>query len=192
MLTPVLVIITGPPCTGKSTLCAHITAEFGLPSVSKDGIKERLYDTLGWSDRAWSRKLGVAASDLLYYFADVQLAEGRSCIIESNFPSDIWTGRVRELGRAHSFTPFQIQCYADPDVLLARSDARATAGARHPGHLAHTQRAELEALFATQPPEERGRDKPMDIGGTLFWLDTTDPTQTDYAGLIVALQHALA
>jgi hypothetical protein len=50
--------VTGPPATGKTTLAERISRELGLPLVAKDAIKERLYDTVGAGDRAWSQRLG--------------------------------------------------------------------------------------------------------------------------------------
>lgn len=62
-----VVIITGLPCTGKTTLARRIGSELSLPVVGRDDIKERLFESLGWKDREWSRMLGRASWDLLYY-----------------------------------------------------------------------------------------------------------------------------
>lgn len=58
---PVLVIVLGAPGAGKTTLARRIAAEIGWPLLVRDDIKEILFDTLGWSDRQWSRKLGGAS-----------------------------------------------------------------------------------------------------------------------------------
>jgi len=57
MPKPLLIIISGPPGTGKTTLGKRMANELHLPFVNKDSIKELLFDHLGWHDRAWSRKL---------------------------------------------------------------------------------------------------------------------------------------
>ena len=54
-----LVVVAGPPGTGKTTLAAKIAEDFRLPLITKDGIKESLFDSLGTGDREWSRKLGI-------------------------------------------------------------------------------------------------------------------------------------
>lgn len=46
-----LIIITGLPGTGKTTLGRKLAEEFRLPFISKDDIKEFLFDNLGWKDR---------------------------------------------------------------------------------------------------------------------------------------------
>jgi 2-phosphoglycerate kinase len=55
MHRPLLVIITGPPAAGKTTLGRQLAGALSLPFIHKDGIKEILFDVLGWRDRAWSR-----------------------------------------------------------------------------------------------------------------------------------------
>jgi predicted kinase len=84
---PTLVVISGLPASGKTTLARRLAAEMRLPLVGRDDIKERLFESLGWSDREWSKRLGGASWDLLYWFVETQLAAGQSCVIESNFNS---------------------------------------------------------------------------------------------------------
>src|SRR5438046_2407448 len=97
MAEPRLIIVTGLPATGKTTLARRLAADLALPLVTKDDIKERLFDRLGWRDRAWSRLLGQATYDLLYYFSELLLAGGRSFVVESNFHPDEATPRFRAL-----------------------------------------------------------------------------------------------
>ncbi len=67
MTKPLLIIIAGPACTGKTTLGKHLAQELRLPFIHKDGIKELLFDYIGWGDRAWTRKLGRATIEILFY-----------------------------------------------------------------------------------------------------------------------------
>jgi predicted kinase len=178
---PVLVIITGLPCTGKTTLGKRIADEFGVPFLHKDGIKEVLFDVLGWQDRAWSRRLGVAGYALLYYFVEVQLAAGISCVVESNFHPEHATQQLLALRRRYDFQPVQVQCVTDGQVLYERFVRRAASGERHPGHV------DLQTCEDLRPVLLKGRLDALDIGGEVYTVDTTDFSTVDYDALLSAI-----
>lgn len=55
-----IIIFTGLPGTGKTTLSRHVADSLGIPLIAKDDIKEIMYDEIGWSDKAFSAKLARA------------------------------------------------------------------------------------------------------------------------------------
>jgi hypothetical protein len=184
MNKPLVIIISGPPCTGKTTLGQRIAAEFHLPFIYKDGIKERLFDTLGWSDRAWSKKLGYPTYAILQYFIEIQLQGEVSFVVESNFPQDFGTEIFSKMQSRYDFEPFQIQCRSEGNVLLQRFIERGKSGKRHPGHVDTSTIDEFkEGLL-------RGKLDALDIGGTLYEIDTTDFRDIDYATLFETIRRA--
>ncbi len=54
---PTLVLVTGAPGSGKTTLAMPLARHLGLPLITKDTIKEALFDTLGTGDHTWSQRL---------------------------------------------------------------------------------------------------------------------------------------
>jgi len=185
-MMPLLVIVSGLPCAGKTTVGRRLAQDLSLPFVHKDGIKESLFDHLGWRDRTWSKALGRASSELLYYFAETQLAVGRSLVIESNFDPVFATPKFLALKAQYSFTPLQILCKADGAVLLQRFQQRAESGERHPGHVDHLNYAEFQTVL------QQGSLENLAIGGQVIELDTTDFQQIDYTGLVAAIHRIAA
>ena len=141
---PLLVIVTGPAASGKTTLARSIAHELRLPLLAKDDVKEALFDTLGTGDRDWSRRLGGASFELLYLLAERLLGAGRPVIMEGNFDVGRAETGFATLRASAPFRPFQIVCGAPSDVLLARCKERAGSGDRHPGHLGDLVLPELE------------------------------------------------
>jgi predicted kinase len=119
---PSVVLVTGPPASGKTTLARAIAGELGWPLFAKDDIKETLFDTLGIGDREWSQRLGAASMELLAKLVREQLEAGRDVVAEANF---------RRPGELPECRVVQVFCDAPADVLLERIRGRT----RHPGHL---------------------------------------------------------
>ena len=88
MAVPLLVVATGMPSSGKTTVAEGLAARLALPLVAKDEIKESLYESLGAENVAASARLGTAAYALIFALARTMLASGVSPIVEANFFRD--------------------------------------------------------------------------------------------------------
>src|SRR4051812_32383267 len=92
-----LIIVTGRPAAGKSTLARLLGKELRLPVVSKDRVREVLFDQLGWSDRPWAQLLGRASIDLMFYLAETHLEAGSSLILDNSFDPSLSSARFQAL-----------------------------------------------------------------------------------------------
>ncbi len=133
-MTAVLVLVTGPPAAGKTTLAEPLAAALGLPLIGKDLIKEALFDALGTGDRAWSQRLGAASYEVLYAVAGALPA----ALLDANFGPEA-APRLRALDA----DLIEVFCRCPTDEVERRFAARAPA--RHPGHVDHLLGPETKA-----------------------------------------------
>lgn len=165
-----LVVVTGHPATGKTTVAETLANELGLPAFHKDVIKEQLADAVGFSDRASSQRLGHAATLVLYDIAERLLGAGQSVLLESNFPAEHSSAPLRSSAERHGARVVQVVLRAPQEVMERRFAERD----RHPVHVQH----ELEPM----PPYAA-----LDLPGALLELDTTT-LPVDLAPVVAAIR----
>jgi len=168
---PTLILITGLPGTGKTTLSKKLSAELSLPLINKDTIKEIIFNELGWSNRQWSRKVGQATYKIMDYIIEDQLQSGNSLILESNFSPKFDNAKFQSWQEKYDCKAIQILCHADGKVLFERFKCRAENDElRHPGHV------DAGNLEEWREKLNSGTSEPLDIEGTVLRVDTTDFT----------------
>jgi predicted kinase len=77
-----LIIFSGLPGTGKSTLAEAVGKYFGIPVFAKDWIEASLLQS-GLTSTKNNRSLGYASYELLTRLAERQLMLGQSVILDS-------------------------------------------------------------------------------------------------------------
>jgi predicted kinase len=191
MNKPNLIVFTGLPGTGKTTLSKDIARELMLPLVAKDAIKERLFDELGWSkgDRDWSTKLGVATFSIMDYVIEEQLRAGHSLVVESNFSPKFANKKFREWQKQYGHNVIQVVCHTSLEVLASRLHGRVTSGERHPGHF--EQGTVATYLAGSEQRVANGEDRPLDVPGTVLEVDTTDFTRIDTQTILTKIRASL-
>jgi hypothetical protein len=139
-------------------LAVPLAAELGFTLLSKDRIKETLHDGLGApvADRAWSRRLGAAAMELLWALA----ADAPSVVLEANFRPH--SAYERDRIGALPARPVEVHCACPLALAARRYNERARA--RHPVHVVEELAADDLAKF----------DRPIGIGDVIT-VDTTNP-----------------
>jgi predicted kinase len=167
---PLLIVITGFPCSGKTTLARKLSAELNIPVQSKDFWKETLFNGLGVGDRDWSAMLSDRAYDILFAVAEAHLASGRSLIIEGNFRRIAHSQIIKGIVERTGCLVKQYVCGANGDELMRRCEARAKRKTRHAGHLDPLLVDELRGELS------KGWIDPLDLPGEVVRVDTGSPS----------------
>lgn len=182
---PTLILVLGMPGSGKTALAKKFAAKLKLPLVSKDDIKVMLFDVYGWKDREWSKLAGQASYEIMDYFIVEQLRAGHSLIVESPFNPEFANTKFRKWQEAYSVCYMQVYCYADADVIRQRFRERAASDSRHVSSVEGEQ-----GLRDLEDHINRGVE-PLDVGGEVIKIDSTDFSKVDEAGIVERLREAL-
>ena len=174
-----LIIINGPPGSGKSYLGNLLSKNLILPYISKDDIKELLFDNLNWGSRKISKVLGIVSFEILVYFIKNLIHSAHSCIIEAAFHPSFDTKTFIEIEHQFNVEFIQIFCTADASILFQRCKNRILSGERHPGHVDKVENVqEFETMVNSN---KYGK---LEIGGEYIEINTNDFSGLIYNNLI--------
>jgi predicted kinase len=169
--TRCVVLVSGAPGAGKTTVAVPLAAALGLPLLSKDQIKETIFDALDFTDGdlAASRRASAAAMQLLWTLAETF----PSVVLEANFRphSDYERSRIKSL---HARL-IEVNCVCPPAVAAERYASRAASVTHHRAHVLSHLSDDLLKEF----------DQPLGVGH-LIRVDTTKPV--DMAALAATIQ----
>lgn len=163
-----MILITGLPCTGKTYIAKKLSDNLNIPLFMKDTIKEIIFDTIGYSDREYSKKVSETARLLLFKYADEMLSKNIDFILESNFKAINDNEIFQNLYNKYNPKIVQILCFSDGDVLFERFKDRSMNGNRHPGHNDSNNLNEWKSVLTV------GKCLPIDVECDLIEIDTTN------------------
>jgi predicted kinase len=165
-LTVPLIVVSGAPGTGKSTIAAALGAALRFPVLSLDPIKEALADVLGLGGEDWSNQVGDAAAEVVFR-------------LTAAFPDAVaegwWRGPRRDRALDEFAGATEVFCHCDPRLASDRGKARIGHG-RHPIH-----RDVINPAMAGRPAELAATVTPLRLGASLIEVDTGKPGATEEA-----------
>lgn len=179
------ILVTGIPAAGKSTLAKAMAEKWKLPVLSKDAIKELLFDYVGFQSREGKVKLGIAGMEIMYYAAEQLMKAGQPFILENNFEYSSEPG-LKALLEKYQYPALTITLTGDYEVIYRRFLERESSPDRHRGHVvndchpekagsgsAETKGASVSYENYVHGIEQRGFDA-FCAGGRQIRVDTTD------------------
>ena len=191
------ILVAGLPASGKTVMADVLSKDLGIPVISKDKIKEIMYDTVGFHSRKEKVALGVASMEIMYYMAEQHMKCGLPFILENNFEHISREGLEKLLCK-YGYHGITVLLTGDDRILYQRFVARNGTAERHRGHVVNDCYPEKERREV--PPmsyeafvngfTERGMDN-FSIGDSKIIVDTTDFKKVDYVGLLRKIKELI-
>lgn len=174
-----VIVITGAPASGKTTISRYLAKELGIPCIAKDDVKEILFDNLVVEGDNRKQQYGKGSVEVLFYFAQKLLETGCAFILEGNFDNYYSKPYFDELRYDYEYPVIQIVCACGFDILYERFKSRVENGQRHPGHEDRTYSKEAFRAYLS------GKTYEIDIQKSRrLVVDTSDFSKIDYAGIV--------
>ena len=189
------ILVTGIPASGKSTMARFLAEAFGLPVISKDRIKECMYDTIGFRSREEKVKLGIASMQIMYDLAEELMRSARPFILENNFENVSKEGLLTIL-KKYKYKAITVTLTGDYKIIYQRFLERNRDPGRHPGHVVNdcypgskeiNNPVQISYESFVEGITQRGMDS-FTANGPQIILDTTDFGRLDREDLVRRIQ----
>ncbi len=162
-----IVLVSGPPGSGKTTIARPLADRLGFALLTKDDIKETLYLAMDGAsgDVEFSRRIGCAAMEVLWSLAP----HCPSVVLEANFrtQSRYERDQVAALLAIPNTQMVEIYCRLSREEASRRFAQRARDERHHPAHalaeMSPERMMEYEEPFALSPVIEVDTRSPVDM-----------------------------
>lgn len=159
-----LVVVSGAPGTGKSTVAEALAAALHLQLLSLDPLKEAIADVLGLGDEDWSNRTGDASAEIIFRLSGTT----PGAVVEG-----WWRRERRERALAEFAGGVEVFCRCAPELAVERAQARL--GSTR--HLIH--RDVINPSLLDQLAHIAATVEPLHLSGGLVVVDTTDGFDPD-------------
>ncbi|MFI8281351.1 AAA family ATPase [Streptomyces sp. NPDC085929] len=164
---PVLVVVSGPPATGKSTLARVLGEELGCPTIIRDEIKQGMVMNAPDHKADGDDPLNIPTLEAFFQAVTVLLKAGVTLVAEAAFQDRLWRPGLEPLMAIADLRV--IQCTTPTATIVDRITERARAD-RH--RAAHGDAALLtDMATGTYDP---GQFVPISLDVPTLVVDTSD------------------
>jgi len=190
------ILVTGIPASGKSTMAKQLAELLSIPVISKDKIKELLFDNVGFNSREEKVKLGIASMNIMYYMAEQLMKLKQPFVLENNFEYTSKEG-LDDILEKNSYKAITLTLTGDYEKIYDRFVERNDSIERHRGHVVNDCYPEKIAGNKIAPIsfenfvtgiKNRGMDSFVSNGPHIV-VDTTDFKNVDFDKVVKIIQN---
>ncbi|GGJ91012.1 hypothetical protein GCM10011583_23010 [Streptomyces camponoticapitis] len=163
---PTLIVVGGPPGTGKTALAHEIARAVGCPAVRRDEIKEGMVHATPGFSPGLGNALNLRTLPAFFDVLDLLVGAGVTTVAEAAFQDRLWRPGPEALwGRAEIRV---VHCSVDAEVALARRLRRA---GEDPVRRAHEPASPIDPAAHTLGHDTFDR---VSVDAPWIEVDTTD------------------
>lgn len=118
MQKPSLIVVTGRPGSGKTTLAHTLARKVGCPAICRDEIKEGFVNTMKSSHESLGKDVNQAIYDAFFEIVDFLLTKQITLVAEAAFQHHLWTLPLERLSQISHIKI--IVCVVDPHLARSR------------------------------------------------------------------------
>ena len=96
---PFLIVVTGRPGSGKTTLAHSLAKQIYCPALCRDEFKEGYVHTLGGTHASLGQDINWRLYNIFFEMVDFVLSKGISVIIEAAFQHKVWAPKLTDLAK---------------------------------------------------------------------------------------------
>jgi hypothetical protein len=180
-----IVIISGPPCTGKTFISELLSKKYNLPVIRRDRIRDIFSNIYGWNNRGLYLKNRVASQAVVFWVIELLSKRQQPFIVDSAL---WWKGdgcKLCALQKKLKFKALQFSLCTEGSMLWDRYKKRLFAGERHPGRIKYVDMDKLRDKIL------KGESSPPKLKGKIIKIDTTDFSKIKYKKIYREVENFL-